>query len=539
MGHGKETPRQKMIGLMYLFLTAMLALNVSKDVLNSFILVGESLEKTIVNYESKNEKMYSEFAKQYMLNPDKVGKWKESSDKVKVSAESLFNNLEGHKMGLAVYAEGAEAPAVKEGTFKIDLLEQKDNVDKGGEYFGELGKKHGVEIKKQLEEYRELLLDIIPEKDSATMLLRQNIEHTLETHDHPGKEGEAPHGWVSVTFEHIPLIADFVMLTKLQTDVKNIETDVLNYLFNQISANDFKVNAMEATVIPNSSYVMKGGEYKAKVFLAAYDSTQAPEILVGDYRKNADGKYEMVGSYQTLKVEKGKGEYTTSASSVGDRKWRGLIKIKAPDGGVNAYPFDEAYQVAQPNLVVSPTKMNVFYYGIENPVAISVPGIPANKIEPRIAEGAIISKVADGYEVKPTKRSGTVSIQVMAEIEGSKKSMGSMDFRIKTIPEPKAKVMGQSSGSISIAMLSNAPGVYAELEDFVFDLKFQITGFTLVTQDGIYSKELNTKGNSFSREQQDVIKAAKKGGRITIENIVARGPDGQEKPLSPIVFKLK
>ena len=183
--------------------------------------------------------------------------------------------------------------------------------------------------------------------------------------------------------------------------------------------------------------------------------------------------------------------------------------------------------------------MNVFYYGIENPVAISVPGIPANKIEPRIAEGAIISKVADGYEVKPTKRSGTVSIQVMAEIEGSKKSMGSMDFRIKTIPEPKAKVMGQSSGSISIAMLSNAPGVYAELEDFVFDLKFQITGFTLVTQDGIYSKELNTKGNSFSREQQDVIKAAKKGGRITIENIVARGPDGQEKPLSPIVFKLK
>lgn len=539
MGHGKETPRQKMIGLMYLFLTALMALNVSKDVLNSFILVGESLEKTIANYESKNEKMYSEFAKQYMLNPSKVGKYKESSDKVKESAEHLFGTLEGHKMGLAKYAEGEEAPAVKDGVFKIDLLEQKDNIDKGGEYFGELGFKHGVEIKKQLEEYRELLLEIIPEKDSASILLRHNIEHTLETHDHPGKEGEQPHSWISVTFEHIPLIADFVMLTKLQTDVKNMETDVLNYLFNQISANDFKVNAMEATVIPNSSYVMKGGEYKAKVFLAAYDSTQAPEILVGDYKEVEKGKFEMIGSYQTLKVDKGKGDYSVSASAVGERKWRGLIRVKAPDGNLISYPFDEEYQVAQPNLVVSPTKMNVFYYGIENPVAISVPGIPANLIEPRIAEGATIKKVADGYEVKPTKRSGTVSIQVMAEIEGSKKSMGSMEFRIKTIPEPKAKVMGQSSGTISIAMLSNAPGVYAELEDFVFDLKFQITGFTLVSQDGIYSKELSTKGNSFSREQQEAIKNAKKGARITIENIVSRGPDGQEKPLSPIVFKLK
>jgi gliding motility-associated protein GldM len=536
MGHGQETPRQKMIGLMYLFLTALMALNVSKDVLNSFILVGESLEKTINNYKSKNEKLYEEFSKQNALNQDKVGPWKREADKVKEKANELFELLEGHKVGLAKYAEGEESKAVQDGKFQIDLLDQKDNIDKGGEYFGELGYKHGVTIREQINEYRELLLEIVPENQEE---LRHNIEHTLETHDHPGKEGEAPHSWVSVTFEHIPLIADFVILTKLQTDVKNMETDVVNYLFNQISAGDFKVNAMEATVIPNSSYVMKGSEYSAKVFLAAYDSTQAPTILIGDYKEISEGKYEMLGAFDSLKVEQGKGIFSRMAQSVGDKKWGGLIKIKSPNGGESMYPFNVEYQVAEPNLVVSPTKMNVFYYGIENPVAISVPGIPADKILPSIPSGATIRKVSDGYEVKPTKKSGTVQVQVFAQIDGNRKSMGSMEFRIKTIPEPKSKVMGQSSGSISKALLSNAPGVYAELEDFVFDLKFQITQFTLVSQDGIYTRELNAKGNSFTREQTDAISAAKKGARITIENIEARGPDGQVKPLAPIVFKLK
>jgi gliding motility-associated protein GldM len=472
-----------------------------------------------------------------MLNKDKVGPWKLDADKVKEKASGLFEVLEGHKFGLAKYAEGPESKAIAGGKFDIKLLEQKDNLDKGGEYFGALGFKHGVEIRDQLADYRETLLSIVPE--SATEL-RKNIEETLETNDVEGKKDEAKIRWESHNFEHIPLIADFVMLTKIQTDVKNMETDVLNYLYNQITANDFKVNKMEATVIPTSNYVTKGGEYKAKVFLAAYDSTQQPEILVGDYRKNAAGKFEMVGNSQILKVENGKGDYTVPANMAGDKKWRGLIKIKSPNGDENMYPFDAEFEVAEPSLVISPTKMNVFYYGIENPVDISVPGYSANKLFPRILEGATINKVTDGYEVKPTKKNGTVSIEVMVEIEGKQKSMGKREFRIRTIPEPKAKVMGQASGSsISIAMLSQAPGVYAELEDFAFELKYQILQFSVVFQEGIITNSIATKGSAFSKEQQSAIKSAKKGGRITIEDIVARGPDGQEKPLSPIVFKLK
>lgn len=536
MGHGKETPRQKMIGLMYLFLTALMALNVSKDVLNAFVNVGHSLEKTIHNYESKNEKLYAEFEKQNAINPDKVGQWKVKSDEVKNNAESLFKMLESHKVGLATYAEGPEAPSVAGGKFHIDALEQKDNIDLGGEYFGILGQKHGGVIEEEIDKYRELLLKIV---EGGPEDLINNIKATLATDPHTDKEN-IDHPWWSHTFEHHPLIACFVMLSKLQTDVKNMETDVVNYLFNQITAGDFKVNAMEAIVIPNSSYVIKGEDYTADVFLAAYDSTQAPTILIGDYKRNDDGTYEMVGTHDSLIVEGGKGIYKVRPNRVGTGKWGGLIRIKKPDGGYTAYPFDKEYEVAVPSLVVSPTKMNVFYSGIDNPVAISVPGFSASDINASISGGgASIKKSGDTYIVKPTKKSGKVDILVSVKIDGKSKSMGTKPFRIKPVPPPVAKVLGNGSGKISKTSLKNAPYVAAVLEDFLFDLKFTVTKFTLVTQDGIYSREYTSNSNKFTNEQRSAINKAKRGSRITIEDIEAKMEGGKPQPLSPIVFKLK
>lgn len=540
MGHGKETPRQKMIGLMYLFLTALMALNVSKDVLNSFVLVSDSLEKTINNYKSKNEKVYEDFKAANAENPTKVGPWLTLAEEVKKETQELFDGLEQHKIELAKYAEGDESPAVANNQLNINKLEAKDNIDKGGEYF--IGRNHGAEIKKQIDSYRQTLIKI----SEGNEKLQQNIASTLDTEVHI-QEGEDGGGhskeaatWESMTFEHIPLVADFVMLSTLQTNIKNMETDVINYLYSQISAGDFKVNAMEATVIPNSNYIMRGNEYRAQVFLAAYDSTKAPVIKVGNYKKTSDGKYEMIGEFETLKIEGGKGIFSQVARSVGEKKWGGLISVTSPDGGEINYPFDVSYQVAEPNLVISPTKMNVFYYGIDNPVEISVPGIPSNKIRPTVlGGGARISKARKGYVVKPTKTSGKVKIAVMAEIDSKQKSMGSMEFRIKTIPEPKAKIMGKSSGTIAKALLINAPGVIAELEDFVFDLKFKVTKFTITITKGGYTSELNQKGSSFSSQQKDAIKGLKSGSKIIIENIEAKGPDGRTKPLSPIIFRVR
>ncbi len=537
MGHGKETPRQKMIGLMYLFLTALMALNVSKDILNSFVLVSDSLERTIDNYKSKNQKVYDEFQNQLVINPKKVEPWKLKADEVKKLADGLYEQIEGLKLGLVTLAEGPESPAIdkEKKTIIANQLSAKDNVDYGGQYLILEGR--GKELRLKVEEYRETLLKMLPEDEIS---LRESIKSTLNTDESESEhEKGVMRSWESQNFEHIPLIADLVMLVKVQTDIKNIETDVINYLFKQISAGDFKFNALSATVIPNSNYIMRGGEYNATVFLAAFDSMQDPEILIGNYKKLGLENYEMVGNYQTLKVEKGKGIYNVVASSIGERSWGGLIRVKRPDGTISSYPFETKYSVAEPNLVISPTKMNVFYYGIDNPVAISVPGIPEDKIKPTIASGATIKKSAEGYDVKPTVKGGTVTIQVSAEIDGKVKPMGSMVFRIKTIPEPKAKVMGYSQGNIERAILMNAPGVTAELEDFVFDLKFRITKYTVATTVSGMTKELNKKGNEFDKEVKDLIKGLKSGTRVNIEDIEAVGPDGVPKTLSPIVFKVK
>lgn len=541
MGHGKETPRQKMIGLMYLFLTALMALNVSKDVLNSFVQVSKSLEQTIANYKTKNEKVYNEFAKQAMINEEKVGPWKAKADKVKEEADKIYAMLEGHKIELAYYAEGPETEVVDPETKKVDpsKLMAKDNIDKGAEYFIRGGAKDapGLEIRGAINDYKQVLLDIVPEEEKD---LRHSIEVTLETHDHPPTDKEEGHSWESYTFAHIPLIADFVAVTTIQTNVKNTETDVINYLLNKIDAGDFKVNAMEAMAIANSNYVMRGSDYEAKVFVAAYDSTKAPTIIVGDYSVDENGEYKFSKDTVHLNVKNGKGIYKTAARKVGLAKWGGVIAMDKPDGSKEYYKFEQEYQVAEPNLVVSPTKMNVFYFGIDNPVDISVPGIPGNKIKPSISGGgATIKKTREGYVVKPTKSSGKVNVSVTAEIDGKQKSMGSMPFRIKTIPEPKAKVLGKSGGTINKAALTNAPGVVAQLEDFVFDLKFRVTKFTVTVTKGGYTSELVSKGNKFTKKQKDALKGIKTGSKIIIEGIEAVGPDGRTKPLSPIIFKVK
>ena len=434
-------------------------------------------------------------------------------------------------------AEGSNVENVikADNRYVLDSLNSKDNIDLGGQYFILEGR--GEQLKNKIEEYKNAALALIPAEETSIV---GNIESSLNTETHVTKEGVV-HTWESNTFEHVPVIADIVMLEKLKTDIKNVETDVINYLFKQISAGDFKFNALSATVIPNSNYVMRGNEYTATVFLAAFDSTQAPEILVGSYKKNGPEDYEMVGAYETLTVTKGKGVYKKVASSLGERKWGGLIRVPRPDGTVSSYPFEESYQVAEPSLVISPTKMNVFYYGVENPVAISVPGIPADKIKVSIPDGnATIKKVGNGYEVKPTKRGGTVNVAVAAEIDGKPKSMGSMLFRVKTIPEPKAKVMGYSSGNIEKAVLSAASGVQADLEDFVFDLKFKITKYTVTTTvSGGMTKEIAKKGGTFDNEVKTLIKGLKSNSKLIIEDIEAVGPDGVPRALSPIVFKVK
>ncbi len=383
------------------------------------------------------------------------------------------------------------------------------------------------------------MVTLIDEKDERII---HSIELNLETEDPPpAKDGQRKE-WEIKHFEGMPLAAVFPLLTKMQLDVRNAEAETVQYLYSQIDAGSFPVNKIEATVIPNSSYILQGNEYKADVFLAALDTTAPPIVYVGNYdsTRNDEGaiEYKMVGSYDSLDVIEGKGKFSRLSNSLGKQKWGGLIKVMGPDGNYITKTFKRSYTVAKPNLVVSPTKMNVFYVGVENPVSVSIAGVPGDKIFPSITN-ASIRKQRDGEYIVLPKRPGNSLISVIAEIDGVKRNMGVAPFRVKGLPDPNVQVAGKKGGKIEKNVLAAQTGVFAVMENFDFDLEFKIIEFTVSTTDrGGYTIDAGTKGNVFTKAQQDLIKNLRRSQRLNIEDVKAIGPDGSVRNLAPIVFEI-
>lgn len=540
MAHGKETPRQKMIGMMYLVLTALLALNVSKSVLDSFVLVDKSLTVTTENFNIQNEKLYGEFDQAYASNKNKVKPWKDKADEIRKQAEELYNYINSLKVKIVTKADG-DAEAIEKNKINPGKVKSKDDTNKPAEIMvGDNNNGEAKVLRGRITKFRELLLSYVDKKDVG---IKEAIEKNLETNDTKTLDGEKE-TWEAEHFEHLPLIAVTTIMSKMQSDVRNAEADIIHYLFNKIEAGSFKFNKLEPTVIPNTNYVLKGNEYKAEVFIAAADTTQKPKIMVGQKRRvtSADGKvdWEMVGSYETLQInDQGRGMLNRSAGSVGNVKWGGIIQLKTTDGALINTPFDAEYQIAESNVVVSPTKMNVLYVGVDNPISISVPGIPGDKITASISNG-VIRKSGNAWIANLTSQgNGKATITVGAEIDGKKKSMGNMEFRIKTIPDPIAKVAGKKGGSIDKNTLAAQMIINADLENFDFDAPFRVVEFNVSASIGGFTRDEPSKSNRITDGQKEIIKSIKKGERVFFTDIKAVGPDGKPRELNTLYFKIQ
>ncbi len=522
MGHGKETPRQKMIGMMYLVLTALLALNVSAEILNAFVLVDESLLKSGENIMKKNERVYTEFEKAYQ-DPGtraKAEPWKKKADQVKILSQGLVDEMQNLKYDIVKTADKTSADYEKNGP---KAVKSKDDNNIPAQIM--ILNKKGNELKKKIEEYRAALIAHIDDQKKYENLVTA-INATMNTDDMEahGDGGKVP--WEIGNFEHLPLSAVLTMLSKMQSDVRNAEADMLAFLLSQIDAGTFKFNRLEAIVNAPSNYVLQGGKYTAEVFLAASDSTTQPEIYLdnGSQLKNKDGK----------------GQYEAGAGTVGFSKWGGKIKIKSPaTGEMLEFPFKAEYQVGAASLVVSPTKMNVFYIGVPNPVDISVSGVPDDKINAVLqGDGSITKQNGSTYTVL-VKKPGEVKISVTATFDKETKDMGSKAFRVKRVPDPVAKVANMKEGIIGKNLLMAQTGVVADLENFDFDLKFKISQFTVSTTIKGYSEEAKSTSNLVTPQQRDLISKATSGKKVYFENIKAVGPDGTERSLGAIVFKIQ
>ena len=522
MGHGKETPRQKMIGMMYLVLTAMLAMNVSKDVLNAFVIVDHGLVQTTENFASKNSGIYSTMDIAYSQNEAKVGPWKEKADEVKEMSEDLYEFLNECKVEIV---KVKDPDAIIDGEVDLNEVNVKDDNNTPAQVM--IVQKKGDVLKEKMENYREKMIELVEDKEEFASLI-ESIEGNLDTHDHPAeKAGEPAHPWVSHNFEHLPLAGVITRLSAMQANVRNVETDVLSYLLQQVDAKDFKVNVLEAIVLPNSDVVFKGQEYRAQVFLAAYDSTKVPEVII-------DGG-------QQLEVEAGKGIFTATSNTPGERTWGGVLKLDN-DGQLIEKKFSATYRVAEANAVISPTKMNVFYRGVENPVSVSASGVTESAVNPSISAGKIRKVSAGNYIVQPGPKEDKSTIRVFADVDGKQSFMGEMTFRVLDLPDPTAMVQGlpKGSGFMTLSNLTQLKKVEAKAEGFLFDVDFTVTGFkvNVVGSGGINLIEESTSEN-FTSAQKDLFRRMRAGQRVFIEDVEAIGPDGVKRSLNSITIKIR
>ncbi len=499
-----ETPRQKMIGMMYLVLTAMLALNVSKDILNSFVTVNESMEVTNANFGNKVGASYQQFRNAYIQDSAKVGpNWAKAQE-----VQALTNQFVDYvtKLRAELLVHCGEAKTIEEAN-KLNArdIEGKDNYDKTTWFFLEGPEKKGKEFKDKIDAFRTKLLSY---GDSA---MQKNTK-ILETNGKYKNADGQNVSWENYTFYNTILMANIVNLNKIIGEAKNAEFDVVNNLYKQISATDFKFDKVVARVIPKSNYVVSGEAYEASVFVAAYDSRSQLEGTLNGH--------PIQGDSGMLKIR-------IPTGGTGQQKISGEIIVKNEMGN-ETYPYSAEYFVAQPSATVSATKMNVFYVGVENPVSISVPGANAEHVSASLQGGGSISKIkGTEYVVKVTEPGKKVQVAVTAEVGGAKRSMGSFEYRVKRVPMPVIQIAGIASGPAAKEQLLVSPVLAAILPDFDFNLKLSVTSFTLST---VVGKELGNpmmgRGNRLSDEMIKAIKGARRGQKLYFENIQYQAPEG-------------
>lgn len=532
MASAKDTPRQKMIGMMYLVLTCLLALNVSKDILDAFVIVNKGLENTNLNFTDNNETLYSMFDLAKTVDPVRVTpNWKKAQD-VRKRSQELNDFIDKLQKELIAKTDGLEQSVAD--TIQMASIENKDdyniptNILIGNSEDGSKGASR--DLKNRLNEYRAQL--------SSYILLKDKSKIKLDINTDDPKFSEENENWELYNFYDRPLVASLTILSKLKNDVKNAEATTVDYLWKEVDGETMKFDTIAAKVIPESNYVMLGEEYKAQVFLAAFNKTKNPEVLVGNYNEVSKS---FNGTPNAIPVERGLGNYVASADKEGIMTYSGTVKVVSSKGKEMIYPFKSEYIVARPALTVSAEAMNLVYRGLPNPISVSVPGIPNEKLTVSATNGVLINKGNGKYEVKPGG-DGIVTVNVMATLDnGEKRNMGSQTLRIKRIPTPFAKFGDMTtSGSMDKNKMTTPQGLIAYYADFGYAAIPKVISYKMsVIGSGNIVEEYPATSNMLTAAMKARLQKLKKNDRVIFEDIVGMGPDGLPVKLSALLVKVK
>ena len=560
---------------MYLVLTALLALNISKEILDGFVKVDNSLLQTQSTLSSKIHDTYTALELKYNSNQVKVGPFYDEAQKITKKSEELITYLNKLKARCLAASEGDYLQ--QEGldfekyygldengvdtTLNLHYIRRQDEFQALTSFMvgsdplkPKEGKWTANGLKLAIEAFRDSIVNTsVIDVDGNLISLPLNTVKSLKERFTLGDELEDGKtvSWEEANFYDVPLCAVIPLMSKMIIDVQDAEEDAIGWLLSSTEAKSLKFSEVMPLTIPQSNFVLRGDTARANIFLAAFDPTKKPEVYVDP--EKWDGKDSTALDYEGLGLEplevnsQGQGlmAMSTRGMTLGQYQYKGVIRYQGPEGDMQSQQFlTPTFTIADAGLVVSPTKMNVFYRGVPNPVEVSVAGVPNNKLRVSISSGHSIKKQSDGtYIVEPAKSSSNKEavISVRGEMpDGTTSNLGSVSFRVKRIPDPVPFWAGKRPSDRTITkneVLSFAP-LAAKMDNFDFDVPVRVKNFTIrVSKDGTF-KDLNSPNNRLSNDMKSLLERVRRGNVIYFEDIVVGMPDGSQRVLAPMKLKI-
>lgn len=512
-----KEPRQKMINIMYLVLTALLALNVSAEILNAFKTVDRSLQTASAIAEQKNADIFKSFQRK-LEDPktkEKAEIWMPRALKAKELADNMYQYIESLKHELKVES-GLKTENGKE-EYKEDDLEASTRlfVSDPPE-----GKGKGKELFERLKKFKEDLLSI----DTS---IRTDVGPTLplDLSIPPSNNQASKNDWAYGYFHMTPSVASITMLSKFQNDIRNSEAQVVEYCHKEIGEVEIVYDAFQAIAQSNTQYAMPGEELVITAGIGAFSKAAKPTITV-------DG-------VPVPMKDDGSAEYKTTVTAPGNYSKKVHITYYKPDGTTASVDKEVKYTVGVPaGLVVSTDKTRVFYQGLDNPLSITG-GAGDEKVSVSVTgNGVTYHKVGAGQYIVNCDQLGSA---VVTASDG--KNSQKINIPIKRVPNPIAMVGGKAGGAIPANVFRVQRGVAADLKDFVFEgVKYDVVSFILYCTGKGFEDNLGyaeCSGPYFSPDAQALIKRAVAGTTIVIDEIKVKGPGGTRTLDQNISFTLQ
>ncbi len=518
-----KEPRQKMINMMYLVLTALLALNVSAEILNAFRTVNNSI--TVANgvIDTKNKTVYSSF-EELLKDPktaEKAKLWQPLASQAQTLSTDVSNYINNVKQEL----KKGSGLKMEEGVETFD----EDNLNASSHLFDTEGR--GKQLHAKLTEYKGKILGLLdPAKFQDPIIKKSVAEKRAEIEKNfpldlsvpESKSGNMNTDWTSSYFHMTPTIASLTILSKFQNDVKNSESQVVDYFLSQVGSVKVVFDEFQPLIGTNATYLMPGQELEITAGIGAYSKAATPTISIGG---------------TTPALSEGKALYKTTVSGAGEKSIAVNIKYTKPDGSIGTLERVIKYTVGVPSgASVFLEKMNVLYAGVENPVNVSAGSAGLEKMNVSFTGGGSLVPAGGGrYIIKPTKL-GPANINVTVNGKTTP-----FEMRVKRLPDPTATVGGSKGGAISAASFKAQGGLIARLLESDFDAPFQVVGYTVGAQGGSFQTYQQAPNDNarWSGNAASIISRATPGSSVFFDQIKVKGPDGVTREIAPIVFQLK